>query len=260
MSLIRELEKADRDLQFDFLGLPPEVRQMVLRYVCVGSATTFHPQQQPAIARTCSLLRSEALTLYYGSNRFAIFVSKTKPGMSYKAPSDLNSWLHELEPCDLASVRSLSFVHLNASIVLDIDFDVRGQRFGIVRRSTLSPPARKEDLHYTFDSRWHANVPQFIASVMQDVRWAEDLHISYPYTESSLSLLTTFKSCVLERVRQAYSVTIDESTMSWYRCWRLLNEQWNARNGFSCSSIREIAEMLVEIESDVESLWVDDFA
>lgn len=157
-------------------------------------------------------------SLYYGSNKFAIFVSKTKPGVSYKALSDLNSWLHELEPCYLASVRSLSFVHLNASIVLDIDFDVRAQRFGIVRRSTLSLPARKEDLHYTFDSMWHANVPQFIASVMQDVRWAEDLHISYPYTKSSLFLLTTFKSCVLERVRQAYSVTIDESTMSWYRC------------------------------------------
>ncbi|KAG9678161.1 hypothetical protein KCU99_g9616, partial [Aureobasidium melanogenum] len=260
-SLIRQLERADRDIQFDFLGLPAEVREMVLRYVCISSATIVHPQQQPAIARTCSLLRSEALALYYGSNRFTVFVGRVKPGVGYKALSDMNSWLHELEPSYLASVRSLSFAHLGASIVLDIDFDIRGQKFGIVRRSTHSPPADKQDLraHTVKDFRWQLDYSRPLARIMDSVRWGEELHTYYPYAESSSSILTAFKSCVLDRVGQAHSVTVDDKTMSWYRCWRLLSEQWNARTGFSCSSVREIAEMLVEIESDVESLWVDDF-
>ncbi|KAH0373261.1 hypothetical protein KCU65_g670, partial [Aureobasidium melanogenum] len=257
-SLIRQLERADRNLRFDFLGLPAEVREMVLRYVCISSATIVHPQQQPAIARTCSLLRSEALALYYGSNRFTVFVGRVKPGVGYKALSDMNSWLHELEPSYLASVRSLSFVHLGASIFLDVDFDIRGQRFGIVRRSSHSPPVNKRALraHTVEDFRWH---PWCIARIMDTMRWGENLHTYYSYAESSSSILTAFKSCILDRIEQAYSVTVDDKTMSWYRCWRLLSEQWNARKGFSCSSIREIAEMLVEIESDVESLWVDDF-
>ncbi|KAH0009315.1 hypothetical protein KCU78_g10789, partial [Aureobasidium melanogenum] len=260
-SLIRQLEQADRNIQFDFLGLPAEVREMVLRYVCISSATIVHPQQQPAIARTCSLLRSEALALYYGSNRFTVFVGRVKPGVGYKALSDMNSWLHELEPSYLASVRSLSFVHLGASIVLDIDFDIRGQRFGIVRRSTHSPPADKRDLraHTVEEFRWQLDYSRSLARIMSSVRWGEELHTYYPYTESSSSILTAFKSCVLDRVGQAHSVTVDDKTMSWYRCWRLLSEQWNARKGFSCSSIKEIAEMLVEVESNVEDLWVDDF-
>lgn len=258
-SLIQQLEKADRNFQFDFLGLPAEVRQMVLRYLCISSVTIVHPQQQPAIARTCSLLRNEALALYYGSNRFAVFVGRVKPGADYKTLSHMNSWLHELEPCYLASVRSLSFFHLKQSIGLDIDFDIRGQRFSIVRRSTHLPPSRTQDLRETVDFEWPATYPQYIASIMDRVRWGEGLCTFFPFTVTSSFILTAFKSCVLDRIGQAYSVTIYDKTMSWYRCWRLLSEQWNARMGFSCSSIREIAEMLVEIESDVESLWVDSF-
>ena len=106
ISLIQELEKADRNLQFDFLGLPAEIREMVLKYICISSATIIHPQQQPAIARTCRLMRNEAMALYYSSNRFSIFVSRTKPGLGYTALSGMNSWLHELEPYYLASVHS----------------------------------------------------------------------------------------------------------------------------------------------------------
>ncbi|CAD0110097.1 unnamed protein product [Aureobasidium uvarum] len=137
-SLIHELECADQDFQFDFLGLPAEVREMVLRLVCISSITIVHPQQQPAIARTCRLLRNEALALYYGSNRFTVFVTQPKPEV--QALSNPNSWLHNLESCYVASVRSLSFLDFNASIILDVDFDIRGQRFGIVRRTAYSNP------------------------------------------------------------------------------------------------------------------------
>ncbi|KAG9844355.1 hypothetical protein KCU98_g16888, partial [Aureobasidium melanogenum] len=149
-----------------------EVREMVLRYVCISSATIVHPQQQPAIARTCSLLRSEALALYYGSNRFTVFVGRVKHGVGYKALSDMNTWLHELEPSYLASVRSLSFVHLGASTVLDIDFDIRGQRFGIVRRSTHSPPADRRDLraHTVEEFRWQFDYSRSLARIMSSVR------------------------------------------------------------------------------------------
>ncbi|KAK6008726.1 hypothetical protein QM012_000629 [Aureobasidium pullulans] len=200
--LIQELEEADRKIQFDFFGLAAEVRDMILRYACISSATIVHPRQQPAIARTCSFLRNEALALYYGSNRFSVFVGRVKPGADNKTLVHMNSWLHELEPCYLACVRSLSFVHLGASLFLDIDFDIRGQKFGIVRQSTHPPPADIRYLRGTVDFRTLANSPHDIASIM---------------------------------------------------------DRWNARKGFSCSSIREIAEMLIEIEPDVESLWVDDF-
>lgn len=196
-SLIQKLEQADRNVQFDSLNLPAEIREMVLLYLCISSATIVHPQQQPAVARICSLLRNEALNLYYGSNRFAGFVGRVKPGADYKKLSHTNRWLHELEPCYLASVRSLSLAHLGASIVIDIDFDIRGQRLSIVRRSTHLRPARIQDLRNTVDFERQASYPQDVATIMDYVRWDETLHTFYPFAETSSSILTAFKTLCL---------------------------------------------------------------
>ncbi|THY29466.1 hypothetical protein D6D01_03532 [Aureobasidium pullulans] len=74
--LIRVLETADREREFDFLALPAEMRQMVYRYVCRASLTVLHPQRQPAITRVCRQTRTIALPVYYGNNRSAVAVSE----------------------------------------------------------------------------------------------------------------------------------------------------------------------------------------
>ncbi|KAI4724896.1 hypothetical protein E4T49_07353 [Aureobasidium sp. EXF-10728] len=250
-SLIQDLERADHELRFDFLGLPAEVRDMVLHLVCISSTAIVHPQQQPAIARTCWLLRREALALYYGSNRFTVFVTHAKPEV--QALSDINSWLRDLEPCYLASVRSISFVNSKARIILDVDFDIRGQRFGVIRRSARSPP-QNHNVYGPIDFE------RQIQSLMNSVRWGEKLHKVFPRTVSSSSMLMAFRSLILKRIKQASCLaTVDNRSMTWHRSWKLLGEQWNARKGFSLSSIIGIAEMLAELNSDANSLWFADF-
>ncbi|KAI4722001.1 hypothetical protein E4T48_01632 [Aureobasidium sp. EXF-10727] len=250
-SLIQELERADLELQFDFLGLPAEVRDMVLHLVCISSTAIVHPQQQPAIAKTCHLLRREALALYYGSNRFTVFVTHAKLGV--QALSDINNWLRDLEPCCLASVRSISFVNFTARIILDVDFDIRGQRFGLVRRSAYSPPQYR--IVYTLN-----DYERQVRNFMNRVRWGEKLHRFFPRTVSSSSMLMAFKSLILKRIEQASGLTtIDDRSMTWRRSWELLGEQWIARKGFSWPSIMGIAEMLTELDWDANSLWFADF-
>jgi len=102
--------------------------------VCISSAIIIQPARQPAIAKTCQLLRHEALAVYYGVNRFSVAVEKYVRRSHMKQ----NAWFQSLQPCHLASVRSFSFTYPGANSVLNIDFDIRGQKFSIVRMSWTS--------------------------------------------------------------------------------------------------------------------------
>ncbi|KAI5207099.1 hypothetical protein E4T39_02190 [Aureobasidium subglaciale] len=255
-SLIQILETADRELRFDFLGLPPELRDIVLHMVCVSSTTIIQPQGQPAIARTCQIMRKEALAVYYSCNRFNVFLDTGHRA----AVSSGDPWLQSMLPCHLAYVCSLSFTHIGAVAFLDIDFDVRGQTLGVVRLNHHQPcradRRRREYSNYSWGWSRLRDVP----SLRSHAWWGSKLQNQFPYLQTSSSLLAAFESSVSKRtenVRKPSSGDTDAETVR-IADWRRLEVEWTARKGFSRPSIERIMEMLIESKSDIMKLWVHD--
>ncbi|THW39383.1 hypothetical protein D6D22_06320 [Aureobasidium pullulans] len=255
-SLVQHLEAADRELQFDFLGLPAELRDMVYRMVCISSAIIIQPARQPAIARTCQLLRHEALAVYYGVNRFSVAVEKYVRRSHMKQ----NAWFQSLQPCHLASVRSFSFTYPDANSVLNIDFDIRGQKFSIVRMSWTSSYHAAQILKAYLAK---PGVPTVAYNCLiyhvRATRMGSTLQARFPYSQVSSAFLAAFNASVNKRVGQATKPTAADKPTTRSKEWTLLSDEWQARKGFSASSIKRVAAMLAENMTDVKNLWVGEF-
>ncbi|KAI5200024.1 hypothetical protein E4T38_06770 [Aureobasidium subglaciale] len=248
----------NRESQFDFLGLPPELRDMVLHLVCISSTTIIHPQTQPAIAGTCRLLRQEALAVYYGCNRFHVFLDN----VSRKALSDKDLWLQRISPCHLNSVRSFSFKYVGAVALLDIDFDIRNQTLGIVRFSAFRPSQADQVLSdYLARSRSSWTSPSYVVRLRTYDEWGSNESDRFLHLQGSSSLLAAFKSSILERIEGAKMLATGDTDAETARIanWKRLEVEWTARSGFSGPSIERIMEMLVENIPDIKNLWVHDF-
>ncbi|KAI5246474.1 hypothetical protein E4T43_02641 [Aureobasidium subglaciale] len=257
-SLIEVLETADRQSKFDFLGLPPDLRDMILHLVCISPTTIIHPQTQPAIARTCRLLRQEALAVYYGCNRFHVFLDKAPR----KALSDKNRWLQRILPCHLNSVRSFSFKYLGAVALLDVDFDIRNQTLGIVRFSAFQPSQADQILSdYLARSGGSWTSPSYVVRLRTYDEWVSNESDRFPHSQGSSSLLAAFKSSILERIEGAKIPPTGDTDTETARItdWKRLEVEWTARKGFSGPIIERIMEMLVENKPDIKKLWVHDF-
>ncbi|TIA67165.1 hypothetical protein D6C83_02070 [Aureobasidium pullulans] len=237
-SLVQHLEAADRELQFDFLGLPAELRDM------------------PAIAKTCQLLRHEALAVYYGVNRFSVAVEKYVRRSHMKQ----NAWFQSLQPCHLASVRSFSFTYPGANSVLNIDFDIRGQKFSIVRMSWTSSYHAAQTLKAYLAK---PGVPTVAYNCLiyhvRATRMGSTLQAQFPYSQVSSAFLAAFNASVNKRVGQATKPTAADEPTTRSKEWTLLSDEWQARKGFSASSIKRVAAMLAENMTDVKNLWVGEF-
>jgi hypothetical protein len=255
-SLVQHLEAADRELQFDFLGLPAELRDMVYRMVCISSAIIIQPARQPAIAKTCQLLRHEALAVYYGVNRFSVAVEKYVRRSHMKQ----NAWFQSLQPCHLASVRSFSFTYPGANSVLNIDFDIRGQKFSIVRMSWTSSYHAAQILKAYLAK---PGVPTVAYNCLiyhvRATRMGSTLQAQFPYSQVSSTFLAAFNASVNKRVGQATKPTAADEPTTRSKEWTLLSDEWQARKGFSASSIKRVAAMLAENMTDVKNLWVGEF-
>ncbi|KEQ97040.1 hypothetical protein AUEXF2481DRAFT_3715 [Aureobasidium subglaciale EXF-2481] len=257
-SQIKAEKPTSREPHFDFLGLPPELRDMVLHLVCISSTTIIHPQTQPAIAGTCRLLRQEALAVYYGCNRFHVFLDN----VSRKALSDKDLWLQRISPCHLNSVRSFSFKYVGAVALLDIDFDIRNQTLGIVRFSAFRPSQADQVLSdYLARSRSSWTSPSYVVRLRTYDEWGSNESDRFLHLQGSSSLLAAFKSSILERIEGAKMLATGDTDAETARIanWKRLEVEWTARSGFSGPSIERIMEMLVENIPDIKNLWVHDF-
>ena len=255
-SLVQHLEAADRELQFDFLGLPAELRDMVYRMVCISSAIIIQPARQPTIARTCQLLRHEALAVYYGVNRFSVAVEK----YVRRSHMNQNAWFQSLQPCHLASVRSFSFTYPGANSVLNIDFDIRGQKFSIVRMSWTSSYHAAQILKaYLANPGVPTVAYNCLIYHVRATRMGSTLQAQFPYSQVSSAFLAAFNASVNKRVGQATKPTAADKLTTRSKEWTLLSDEWQARKGFSASSIKRVAAMLAENMTDVKNLWVGEF-
>lgn len=72
--IIAVLEQADRDWTFPLLGLPPELRQIIYTLSLLDSdmSTPLTRPHQPNMTQVSSLVRSEALPIFYAINTFTL--------------------------------------------------------------------------------------------------------------------------------------------------------------------------------------------
>ncbi|KEQ89467.1 hypothetical protein M438DRAFT_6926 [Aureobasidium pullulans EXF-150] len=259
--LIRVLEVADREREFDFLALPADMRQMVYHYVCRASLTVLHPQRQPAITRVCRQTRTEALPVYYGNNRFAVAVSQHR-GSPY------NHWMRCIESPCLARIRSFAFVELFRQKVIEIDFTPHGKIHYHVKMRGL--PSKS-----ILDERWRQSSrtgghrmggclrPSPCEETIKDldndgrnlilgkpVRYTED-YLGFDHqTEALIQKIVEREASVLESKMAAHagseyhkSLGHDAFLTPWLsvKDWILLKEEWNRAEGFSIVGLRALS-------------------
>jgi hypothetical protein len=120
-------------LDFRLLDLPPEIRNLIWQRVLVENNaihldTTSRSPHQPALTRTCRLIRNETLTWFYTRYRFIMEVFNYGITAGYSKISELGRKygyicflpLFRVGPCDI-STRKANLLHWVEAVVIGAD-------------------------------------------------------------------------------------------------------------------------------------------
>ena len=106
---ITTLTQLDREQQFGrFIDLPPELRNAIYEYYMADFPRRLTAPTQPPLTRTCRLMRSEALPIFYHQTSFVVDLG-TYPDRLRLHPN-ATSFVSGLSETNCAWIRSLHFV------------------------------------------------------------------------------------------------------------------------------------------------------
>lgn len=130
-ALVAVLEAADRDFQFRFFDMAPELRNRVYHLVVAPDTTKAltHPTV-PAICRASRVLRSESLPVFFGMNRFWLKIR----GSSYERRAQHRVKVLRKARLEQASLRWLQHVV--------------GENVGLLCRLLISVKSFKQAHHH----------------------------------------------------------------------------------------------------------------
>ncbi|KAK5701801.1 hypothetical protein LTR97_004619 [Elasticomyces elasticus] len=112
-SLVEQLWHADDNATFPFTRLPPELRVKVYDFYIDGFSRTLKTPAQPPLARTCRLMRSEVLPMFYRRTRFTLTLEAHSKSLRFAKDSTI--FIETLTPEHLARVREVEFQILPAA-------------------------------------------------------------------------------------------------------------------------------------------------
>ncbi|KAK5724570.1 hypothetical protein LTR15_004616 [Elasticomyces elasticus] len=113
VSLVWQLRDADDNATFPFEKLPPELRVRVYDLYFDGFSKTLKTPAQPPLARTCRLMRSEVLPIFYRRTRFILTLEAHSKRLRFVKDSTI--FIETLTPEHLARVREVEFQILPAA-------------------------------------------------------------------------------------------------------------------------------------------------
>lgn len=270
-TLIGLLETADQNACFNFLGLPPEIREQVYNLTCRAYLPLFYPQRQPAITKASRLTRAEALPIYYKHNRSAAIVGALHEMSQYK------SWMRYMRSINLSLVRSFAFVDLNRGEVIELDIKEHGEiRYHFKTRelpskSTTTPPSRhvrRRDHRLGFYLDHMFNCSQDAIDRFDNDGFALVLsmpnHHEDDYVELEGQLADGIQTAIDKKMFGARErrarfgngesrLSLDRSSFFLVRIpledWELFQSEWNLAQGFSVNGLRALTYALASRSS-----------
>lgn len=149
--LLQALENADQDLRFEkFTSLPAELRNMVYEWYFAGFEDPLDAPVQPPITRTSSLVRAEALPVFYASCTFTFVLEKRKRVEEMPITPNCLLWLVSCNTKYLPLIRRLAVrlqmskhqyelfgITLRKSLEASHEFTESGGGFGPIKKLKL---------------------------------------------------------------------------------------------------------------------------
>ncbi|KAF2480275.1 hypothetical protein BDY17DRAFT_35290 [Neohortaea acidophila] len=150
--LLQALENADKNLRFEkFTSLPPELRNMVYEWYFAGFKEPLDAPVQPPITRTSSLIRTEALPVFYASCIFALSLRKWKRLVETTITHECLLWLVSCNTKYLPRIRRLAVqlqspnkVHALFSIELRKSFEASDEVTGWAPDQQIGPLMKRK--------------------------------------------------------------------------------------------------------------------
>ncbi|KAK4901638.1 hypothetical protein LTR27_001410 [Elasticomyces elasticus] len=105
--LVEQLWHADDNATFPFEKLLPELRVKVYDMYIDGFSKTLTTPAQPPLARTCRLMRSEILPIFYRRTRFTLTLEANLKSLRFGKDSTI--FIETLAPEHLATIREIRF-------------------------------------------------------------------------------------------------------------------------------------------------------